>query len=763
SVRSLQVGSGQFLLLAGEPGRLPGPFRGSVQRHRLTRVVSRRYPTCLYKSEVPATCMDCVDPAHVFLCLLERWAFQYWADIDLSFGPHGRVRTLPLRGVVIVNHHTPRNGTVSSCSHSLTPLPLTITASSNSFISAIATVDTSCLDVTAPSWSPSCTLPARVLVTSPFSSLVASSSSPAVSYSLIVGSGRCIVSSSSWKRRNGRREMKRFVVLLRFLGRELGIGTNRALSRVLMRRFDPLYCWLRLVAIARGDVNVRPTNVPEDMDWVDDLVLLPQSVMDEELLASFRESHAVCGTVSEESQYELVAPNSEERVCYYNLLHPEERHFIYMVFLYFFYLTQPFSRKKSQWSSFRAREGRLIFTLYEESFHNFKNYYFKLRAIEGVRPFYENERGEYQFRLYWYSGPESPKFDFDDLDETDQEIVTVLSQCCARAPFNTKTLLTRSPSYIQKMTNNSEAYKRMRARKKNQANRLAGNASGSKESPKSTADPVSKVPPPGSESQPVTNRDEFKVPPTPANPSDSATDKSKSKKRKAYGHSYGSVYSPDFDAVGFTNEFIMENSQITMDEAGLKNNLKFIMKAGIKAAGISQALQKKLADCPPTSRAEVDQLKEKLAFLVKEKDEAEKELSGVKSELSKLKKSVKEADQLREKAEAETVELKVKVGTLEVDLAKQKEEYEELEDDSIKSNDNIVENLRLQAKVLVSTLKVHILHPDNYVAGNRIVWCENLLPESEGPFFKDEVAVVGDAEKIVPQSGADDAEKTPPA
>ncbi|MED6144725.1 hypothetical protein PIB30_018198 [Stylosanthes scabra] len=115
--------------------------------------------------------------------------------------------------------------------------------------------------------------------------------------------------------------------------------------------------------MARGDVNVKPTDVPEDMDWIDDLVLLPKSVMDEELIASFRDSHAICGTVSEESQYELVPPNLEER----------------------------------------------------------------LRAVEGVRPFYENERGEYQFRLYWYSGPESPRLDFDDLDETDQEIVTVLS------------------------------------------------------------------------------------------------------------------------------------------------------------------------------------------------------------------------------------------------------------------------------------------------------------------------------------------------
>ncbi|MED6131637.1 hypothetical protein PIB30_011488 [Stylosanthes scabra] len=169
--------------------------------------------------------------------------------------------------------------------------------------------------------------------------------------------------------------------------------------------------------MARGDVNIMPANVPEDMDWVEDVVLLSKSVVEEELLASFRETHAVCGTVSKESKYELVAPTSEERVCYYNLGHPEERHFIYMyeclfsklgvrvpftqfeqdvlAFLYFFHLTRPFSQKKFRWASFRAREGRRIFTLYEESFHDFKNYFLKVRAVKGCRPFFENEQGEY--------------------------------------------------------------------------------------------------------------------------------------------------------------------------------------------------------------------------------------------------------------------------------------------------------------------------------------------------------------------------------
>ncbi|MED6133740.1 hypothetical protein PIB30_030957 [Stylosanthes scabra] len=405
--------------------------------------------------------------------------------------------------------------------------------------------------------------------------------------------------------------------------------------------------------------------------------------------------------ISEENQYELVPPNSEERVCYYNLLHPEERYFIYMyeclfskldvrvsftqfeqdilykcrvassqlhpnswgfmkafqtvywylhldlslrAFLYFFHLTQPFSsRKKSQWSSFRARE-------------------------------------------------ESPKFDFDDLDETDKEIVTVLSQCCARIPFNTKVrrIIRRvlpAPSIKHRLP-----------------------------------DPRTSLFPQGPR----------------------LADQSKSKKRKCFGHSYESVYATDFDAVGFTDEFIMENSQIAMDEAGLKSNLEFMMKASIKVAGISRALQKKLIECPPTSRADLEQLKEKVAALEKGKEDAEGELPEARADAN------------------QATELRKKVESLEVDLAKQKEEYEELEDGSIKSNDNIVENLRLQAKILVPTLEVHFLHPDNYVAGDRIVWCSDLLPVSGGPFFEEEAAEVGDTEKSELQTGADDAEKAPP-
>ncbi|MED6218393.1 hypothetical protein PIB30_026356 [Stylosanthes scabra] len=171
----------------------------------------------------------------------------------------------------------------------------------------------------------------------------------------------------------------------------------------------------------------------------------------------------------------------------------------------------------------------------------------------------------------------------------------------------------------------------------------------------------------------------------------------------------------------------MENSRVAMDEARLKSNLEYMMKAGIKAAAISRALQKKLAECPPTSRTELEQLKEKVAALEKGKEDAEGELSEAQAELAKVKKSAKEAEWLRKKAEVEAIELQKK------------------------------------AKILVPTLKVHLLHPDNYVARNQIVWCSDLLPESGGPYFEEQAVEVGDAEKSEPQVGANDAEKTPSA
>ncbi|MED6122129.1 hypothetical protein PIB30_036918 [Stylosanthes scabra] len=275
-----------------------------------------------------------------------------------------------------------------------------------------------------------------------------------------------------------------------------------------------------------------PSHVSTDMDWVEDVVLLSKSVMDEDLLGAFRKTHVVCSEVLEESKHELVAPNLEERVCYYNLCFLEEMNFIYMYECLLFKLgvRVPFTHfEQNMLYEYRVAPTQL----YPNSWGFMKAFQsvcwylmqldLSLRRVVGH--FFENERGEYLFHLYWYSRLESSKYNLEHLDDGDKEIVKVVRKSLLQLP-------------------------------------------------------LIKSPPPCSEQSLPTNRAEFQAPPTPSNQAGLASDKVPSRKRKGVGHSYGLVYLPDFDAVSFIDEFIMENSRIAMDEAGLKINLEFIMKAG---------------------------------------------------------------------------------------------------------------------------------------------------------------------------------------
>ncbi|MED6185443.1 hypothetical protein PIB30_057152 [Stylosanthes scabra] len=70
----------------------------------------------------------------------------------------------------------------------------------------------------------------------------------------------------------------------------------------------------------------------------------------------------------------------------------------------------------------------------------------------------------------------------------------------------------------------------------------------------------------------------------------------------------------------------MENSRIVVDEASLKNNLEFIMKAGIMAA-------------------------ERIATLEKEMQDFENKWLGAKTKTAKLKKSDRDLSELQKKNE----------------------------------------------------------------------------------------------------------------
>ena len=194
-----------------------------------------------------------------------------------------------------------------------------------------------------------------------------------------------------------------------------------------------------------------PSQVPVGMaDWVDSMVLMCVSLVDFEFCTQLRQFHSVCSNSGDEKNYELVPPSSDERVCFstrvvdnrpffyaYDFffgqlgvtlpfspfeidllwscnvapsqLHPNSWGFIKIfqllcdgfgihasqsLFFYLFVLTNPgVVKKKSAWVSFRSTQGKKVFSMFDESFRDFKNYFFKVRAVEGARPFFLDEIG----------------------------------------------------------------------------------------------------------------------------------------------------------------------------------------------------------------------------------------------------------------------------------------------------------------------------------------------------------------------------------
>ena len=251
--------------------------------------------------------------------------------------------------------------------------------------------------------------------------------------------------------------------------------------------------------MSRKVLQAMSTKIPSGLGWVDPVPLRVPSVVDSEYLARFRRQCSICEDRESERDYELVAPDSEERVCFPPLdsseklffyaydcffsklsvrlpftdlesevlwscnlaptqLHPNSWAFLKLfqllcqflgvspsisLFSYLFVLTKPGSGGgKVSWVSFRANQGRKFCTLYDESFHDFKNYYFKVRATGDVRPFFLDESGEPSFPLCWQENVVSAKYTFESLDEVEQAFVGVVSSLWGRAPhLDTKKML----------------------------------------------------------------------------------------------------------------------------------------------------------------------------------------------------------------------------------------------------------------------------------------------------------------------------------
>ena len=64
-----------------------------------------------------------------------------------------------------------------------------------------------------------------------------------------------------------------------------------------------------------------------------------------------------------------------------------------------------------------------VFGLYEYSYHNFKEVYFKICGSPGSTPFILTDLGSPKFRCYWNKEFRVPHFGKKDLDPIDEDIV----------------------------------------------------------------------------------------------------------------------------------------------------------------------------------------------------------------------------------------------------------------------------------------------------------------------------------------------------
>ena len=259
---------------------------------------------------------------------------------------------------------------------------------------------------------------------------------------------------------------------------------------------------------SRNNVVEMSSRVPEGMsDWLDSPVLMCVSVVDAEFCIELRKRHRICGNSAREGDYELVAPDSDERVCFPTFikgerpffyayeyffsqlnvtfpftafetdllwscniapsqLHPNSWGFIkifqllcreldvtpsHTLFLYLFVSAKPggSSKKKASWVSFRSAQGHKVFAMYDESFKDFKNYFFRVCAVEGARPFFLDENDEPSFPLEWQQDVRVSWFTWEMLDEVERAFVVVLEELWGEPPhLDTKRFL-NDPSLVR--------------------------------------------------------------------------------------------------------------------------------------------------------------------------------------------------------------------------------------------------------------------------------------------------------------------------
>ncbi|QHO53718.1 uncharacterized protein DS421_2g50410 [Arachis hypogaea] len=445
------------------------------------------------------------------------------------------------------------------------------------------------------------------------------------------------------------------------------------------------------------------SKVPEGMsDWLDSLVLMCVSVVNSEYCVQLRKHRRICSSRDQEKNYELVAPDPDKR--------------------------------KASWVSFRSAQGKKVFAMYDESFRDFKNYYFKVRAVEGARPFFLEANNEHAFLLCWQKNVVISRYSWEMLDEVEQVFVNVLEENWGQPPhLDTKRFL-GDPSLLRaelEMLKNADSMKAFKkARKATAAQNISVRAAG---------EGSSQVPPkkltsggPGLRKVIPTPQVYLVDPPRSTSGATSSPTAGPPPKRQKAVEPFD-LDAPDFDDVGFVNHQIASYGVIPMDDVSILRHLDFITRNSVKMAHMGAALFRTAQDVLVyATKAFIEEAKseyDRIKVLKEELDvkvaKLEKDLENEKARATAAVASATLAEEMAQKQKESYICTYGNLLEARERLESVQADYTELQGHLMGSVTTAYENLKAQVRVLAPELDLALFSLDNFVENGKIVPAPN--------------------------------------
>ncbi|QHO20617.1 uncharacterized protein DS421_11g339510 [Arachis hypogaea] len=451
-------------------------------------------------------------------------------------------------------------------------------------------------------------------------------------------------------------------------------------------------------------------------DWLDSIVLMCVTVADSEYCVRLKRFHRICSDRDEEKNYELVSSDPKER--------------------------PGVTKKKASWISFRATQGKKVFSMYDESFRDFKNYYFK--------------------------DPVVVKYSWESLSELEQAVVGVLEENGGggEPPHLEMKRFLGDPSLLRveldKMVKSTDSMKAFRRAKKattvqNLSAKASGEGSSQVQQPTSNAFGSRKI---------ITTPQVQTIPSDPVRPSSGApTVAGPPPKCQKTAVSYD-LNAKDFDGVGFATELIAPYGSILLDDVSILHHLDFIASSSIRVANVGAALSRVIKESPVrATKAFMEEAKAEFDRIKGLKDELDAKVTKLEMDMEREKSRATAAEAAANLAEeaakkykesytrtyGELLEFKEKLESAQAD-------YTELQGHLVGSVTDAYENLKAQVRVLAPELDLTLFSLDNVVEDGNIVPAPD--DEDEGPPLVPPEKVATTSASSVP-SEADQPESDP--